>query len=87
MISNTTERLFIEYSNKFLQKKMVFPHVSSFTLIFGPFSCQINVFFGLIFMEEIVIFSNARPILDLMLCNWNLIKFDILTLLSSYCRA
>ena len=34
-----------------------------------------------------VLFSNDCLILELMLCNWNLTKFDILTLLSSYCRA
>ena len=38
-------------------------------------------------MENYVIFSNARSILELMLCNWNLTKLDILPLLSSDCRA
>ena len=32
-------------------------------------------------------FSNARSILELMLCNSHLTKLDILTLLSSDCRA
>ena len=51
------------------------------------FSCLINVLFGLILMENVVLFSNACLILELMLCNENLTKFDILTLLSSNCRA
>ena len=64
-----------------LTKKMCsFPHVRNFTLIYGPFSCLINVLFGPIFMENFVIFSNARTILELMLCNGNLTKLDILTL-------
>ena len=88
MISNTAEGLFIVYSNLFLQKKCVFfPHVGNFTLIYGPFSCLIIVLFVPIFMENFVIKSNARSILELMRCNWNLTKLDILTLLSSDCRA
>ena len=34
-----------------------------------------------------VVFSNAHSILELMLCNRNLTKLDILTLLSSDCKA
>ena len=56
MIFNTTGRLFIIYSNAFLQKKCVFPHVRNFTLIYGPFSCLIDVLFGPILMENYVRF-------------------------------
>ena len=84
MISNTAERLFIVYNNIFLQKKVFFPHVRNFTLIYGPFNCLINVFFGPILLEKIVIFLKARSILELMLCNQNL---DILTLLGSDCMS
>ena len=56
MISNTTGRLFIIHSNAFLQKKCVFPHVRNFTLIYGPFSCLIDVLFGPILMENYVRF-------------------------------
>mgnify|MGYP006906348230 CR=1 FL=1 len=56
MIFNTTGRLFIIYSNAFLQKKCVFPHVRNFTLIYGPFSCLIYVLFGPILMENYVRF-------------------------------
>ena len=70
-----------------LQKNVFFPHVRNFTLIYGPFNCLILVLFGPIFMENCVLFSNARSILELMCCNWNLTKLDILTLLSSDCRA
>ena len=88
MIFNTTERLLIGYSNTFLQKKCVFPHVRNFTLIYGPFSCQINVLFGKKkIMENFVTFLKARSILELKLCNRNITKLDILTLLSSDCRA
>ena len=62
------------------------PHVRNFTLIYGAFSCLIIVHFGLIFMENFVIFSNARSILELMRCNWNLKRLDILTLLSFDCK-
>ena len=34
-----------------------------------------------------VVFSKARSILELMLCNWNLTKLVYQTLLSSDCRA
>ena len=38
-------------------KKNVFcPHVSSFTLIYGPYSCLIDVLFGPILMENFVRF-------------------------------
>ena len=50
-------------------------------------SCLINVLFDLILMENSVVFSNARSIWELMLCNCNLTKFDIITLWSSDCRA
>ena len=44
-----------------LTKKNVFyPHERNFTLIYGPFSCLIIVLFGPIFMEDFVLFSNAR---------------------------
>ena len=56
MIFKTTGRLFIIYSNLFLPKKCVFPHVRNFTLIYGPFSCLINVLFGPILMENYVRF-------------------------------
>ena len=56
MISNTTGRLFIIHSNAFLQKKCVFPHVRNFTLIYGPYSCLIDVLFGPILMENFVRF-------------------------------
>ena len=56
MIFNTTARLFIIYSNAFLQKKCVFPHVRNFTLIYGPFSCLIYGLFGPILMENYVRF-------------------------------
>ena len=49
--------------------------------------CLINVLFSLILMENFVVISNARSFLQLMLCNQNLTKFFILTLLSSNCRA
>ena len=81
MISNTIEGLFIEYSNTFLQKMCFFScHVKNYTLIYGPFSCLIIVHFGPIIMENFVFFSNARSILELMRCNWNLTKLDVLTL-------
>ena len=52
MIYNTPEILFIVYINKFLTTKHVFlPHERNFTLIYGPFSCKINVLFGQIFMD------------------------------------
>ena len=82
MISNTTEVFFILYSNTLLPKNCDFPHVRNFTLVYGLFSCLINVFFGTILMENFVIFSNTRSILELMLCNRNFTKFDILTLIS-----
>ena len=56
MILNITGRLFIIYSNAFLQKKCVFPHLRNFTLIYGPFSCLIDVLFGPILMENYLSF-------------------------------
>ena len=57
MIFNTTGRLFIIYSNAFLQQqKSVFPHVRNLTLIYGPFSCLVDVLFGPILMENYVCF-------------------------------
>ena len=44
------------HSNAFIQKKLVFPHVRNFTLIYGPFSCLIDVLFGPILMEKYVRF-------------------------------
>ena len=38
------------------KKKCVFPHVMNFTLIYGPFSCLIDVLFGPILMEKYVRF-------------------------------
>ena len=35
----------------------------------------------------VVVFSNPRSTLELMICNQNLTKLDILTLLSFNCRA
>ena len=87
MISNNTERLFIVYRNMVLQQNGFVPHLRNFTMVYGPFSCLINVFFGLIFLEKFILFSNVRSILELILCNRNLTKSDILTLLSSDCRA
>ena len=51
------------------------------------FRCLINVLIGPIYMETCCSFSNACSILELMLCNSNLTKLDILVLLSSDCRA
>ena len=56
MVSNTTWRLIIIHSNVFLQKKCVFPHVRNLTLIYGPYSCLIDVLFGHILMENYVCF-------------------------------
>ena len=53
MISNAIERLFIVYSNKFLQKNVFFLHVRNFTSIYGPFRCLIDVLSSPIFMENI----------------------------------
>ena len=66
MISNTTGGLYIEYSNTFLQKDVFSPHITNVTLIYGLYSCLIIVLFGPIFMGNFVIFSIARPILELM---------------------
>ena len=77
----------IVYSHTFLHKNVFIPPLGNFTLIYGPFSCLNNVLFGPIFMGNVVLFSNAHSILELMLCNRNLPKLDILTLLSSNCRA
>ena len=85
MISNTTVRLFIVYSYTFLQKNVFFSSCKNLTCICGPFSCLINVLFGPIFMDFFP--PNAHLILELMLCNRNLTKLDILTLVSSDCRA
>jgi len=38
------------------KKKCVFPHMRNFTLIYGPFSCLIDVLFGPILMENYVRF-------------------------------
>ena len=71
----------------FSYKKCIFSSWKEFTLIYGPFSCLIIVLFGSIFMEDFVFFSNARSIFELMRCNSNLTKLNILTLLSSDYRA
>ena len=47
------------------------------------FRCIIIVLFGPILMESFVLFSNACSIKEVMLCNQNLTKLDVLTLLSS----
>ena len=60
MISNTTERLFIVYINTLLQKNVFFPHVRNFKLIYGPFSCLINILFGSVFMIFFVIFFKNK---------------------------
>ena len=61
MISNTTGRLFIIHSNAFLRKKCVFPHVRKFTLIYGPYSCLIDVLFGPILMKNVIVFFKCLP--------------------------
>ena len=66
---------------------MFFPHVRNFTLIYGPYRYLIHVLFGPIWWQIIFVFSNARSILKLMLCNRSITKLDILTLLSCDCRA
>ena len=43
-------------------------------------------FFGPIFKENFVSFSNARSSFEIIRCNWNVAKLDVLTLLSSDCR-
>ena len=78
--------LFRVYSNTFLQKMCFFPHVIFLHWFVVPFSCLINVLFSLILIKS-VFFSNACLILELLLCNRNLTKFNIRTLLSSNCRA
>ena len=87
MIFNTTGRLFKIHSNAFLQKKMFFfmwGILHWFMVLLNAYRCS----FGPILMENYVFFfSNAYSILELMLCNWNLTKLDILTLLSSECTA
>ena len=85
MISYTIDRLIIVYIKTFLQKIYVFPPVRNWFMVL--FSCLINVLFSLIFMENFVVFSNARSILELMLCNRNFTKLVYQTLLSSDCRA
>ena len=88
MISNTIEMLFIVCSNIFLQKNVYFFILKEILHWFMVlFSCLINAIFSIILMEIFFVFSNALSIFELMLCNRNLTKFDILTLLSSDCRA
>ena len=70
-----------------LTKNVFFARERNCTFIYGPFSCLIIVLFGSIFMEELVFFSYARSILELMCCSLNLTKLDILNLVSSDCRA
>ena len=66
-----------------LTKNVLFPHERKFTLIYGP-----NYFpFWPYFYGKFCPFLNACSILELMRCNSNLTMLDILTLLSSYCRA
>ena len=69
MISNAIEMLFIVYNKTFLQKQCVFPHVTFLHWFMVLFSCLINVIFSHILMENFVLFSNARSILEIMLCN------------------
>ena len=40
-----------------LTKMCFFPYEMNFTLIYGPYSCLIIVFFGPIFMEVVVLFQ------------------------------
>ena len=87
MISSTIEMLFSVYRNSFLQEMCRFPHVIFLHWLMVLFSCLLNVLISLILMGNYVVFSNARSILELILCNQNLTKFDILTLWSSDCRA
>ena len=56
MISDTTKMLLKIYSNSFLQKIVLFPHVRNFRLIYGPYINIIHVLFGLILMEYFVNF-------------------------------
>ena len=44
-------------------------------------------FLTLFLWKILFVFSNARSIIELMLCNQNLTKLEILILLSYYCRA
>ena len=44
-------------------------------------------FLALFWWKILFVFSNARPVLELMLCNQNWTKLDKLILLSSNCRA
>ena len=85
MISDTTERLLITYRNSFLQKNVFFPHVRNFTVFYGPYRGPFWPYFDGNFTFLYIV--NNCSILKLMLCNQNLSKFDILTLLSSDCRA
>ena len=77
MISNTLQYI--------LSRKYVFPCVSNFTLIYGAYSCLIDGLFGHILIKYFFCFWNAWTIF--MFCNSNLTKLEILTLLSSDCRA
>ena len=69
------------------KKKFFFPHVRNFTLIYGPYSCLIDNLLALFWWKIMFFFSNSCLIFMLMLCNLNLTKLDIITLLSSDCRA
>ena len=78
---------FYDIQQYILTKKSIFLHVRNFTMIYGPFTCVTNVHFNPIFRGNLSFFSNARLIFELMLCNRNLTKLDILTLFSSDCSA
>lgn len=51
VVSNTKGRLIIIPSNVSYKNNVFFPHVRSFTLIYGPYSCLIDVLFDPILME------------------------------------
>ena len=95
MIFNTARRLFIIHSNAFLQKKCVFPHLRSFTLIYGPFSCLIYVLFGPILMENYVHFfkfslnfrANALQLKSNKVRYTNFAKFQLQSMSSKIERA
>ena len=85
---HTTEGLFIVYINYFLQKNMFFFFIKGILHLFMVLLVALKMSFLALFWWKIMfVFSNACSILELMLCNQNLTKLDILTLLSSNCRA
>ena len=69
------------------KKKSVFPHVRNLTLIYGPFSCLIDVLFCPILMENYVRFFKCSLNFRAHALQFELKNLDILVLLSSDCRA